>query len=447
MAKKSALEQLVDDYNDKFVAVFTGTAYFIRMADGLTQYQFQPDIVNPLFREHLKATLSIAQLKELTAYAKDTARPYKDAKRYIMIHDRIWDTTTADYTDDCPHPPIYHVPYQPLPSKEADNYLLQLANGDPERVNDIVQTVAPIFLNNKPTGMIWWQGRAANGKSAFMNAIYKLFPNDTVRQLTSVGVDVMEDKRDLTRLNGALANVVRESSDVVKIEDGGVYKSLGTREDVQVHEFYKQGGLNIDANLHHIFNTNVMPIFADKGSAIARRTHMVRFENTFTPDETFEQRTFTPAFLQGLLYRFLEAAKNLHANGSVYQFSKPTVDATMEYRDSANSAVTFIRELVANGVVYFTGMQPVLREYENWCGFNGFSPLGRSHLRNAVLDTGGFIKSTFRQGDKHMQVFRREGVTVDLHSCEVIAPGIFAKRDRRRKTTVVDDERTQLKIW
>ena len=153
--------------------------------------------------------------------------------------------------------------------------------------------------------MVWWQGRAANGKSAFMNAIYKLFPSTTVQQLTSVGVDVMEDKRDLTRLNGALANVVRESSDVVRIEDGGVYKSLGTREDVQIHQFYKQGGMNIDANLHHIFNTNVMPIFADKGSAIARRTHMVRFENTFKPDETFERRTFTNDFLQGLLYSFL----------------------------------------------------------------------------------------------------------------------------------------------
>lgn len=443
----SKIEKLLDQYDAKFITVRTVDEYFVREKRGLTQYQFRDTIVNPLLRKHIYSALTMSQIREITAYAKDTAIPFTDAKRYIMIHDHVWDTVTADYTTTYQHPPIYHIPYQPIQSKEADNYLLELANGDPLRVDDILQTVAPIFLWTKPTGMIWWQGRAANGKSAFMNAIYKLFPNDTVRQLTSVGVDVMEDKRDLTRLNGALANVVRESSDVVRIEDGGVYKSLGTREDVQVHEFYKQGGLNIDANLHHIFNTNVMPIFADKGSAIARRTHMVRFENIFKPDETFEQRTFTPAFLQGLLYRFLEAAKKLHANGSAYQFSEATVGDTMEYRDSANSAVTFVKELVGNGVVYFTGMQPVLREYENWCGFNGFSPLGRSHLRHAVLDTGGFIKSTFRQGDKHMQVFRKEGITVDVHACEVIAPGIFAKRDRRRKTTVVDDERTQLKVW
>lgn len=441
------LEKYIGRYDELFVTIKTNDDYFIRSKDELTQYQFRDDIVNPLIRKHINPTISTSEIRELTSYARDTAEPFLDAKRYIWINDKVWDTTIADYIETFPHPPIYHVPYDPIQYGPTDDYLLQLANGDPDRVSDIVQTVAPIFLMDKPTGMIWWQGRAANGKSAFMNAIYKLFPSDKVRQLASVGVDVMEEKKDLVRLCGALANVVRESADVIRIEDGGVYKSFGTREDVTIHKFYSQDGVTIDANLHHIFNTNVMPIFADKGSAIARRTHMVRFENTFKPDETFERRTFTPAFLQGLLFRILEAAQELHARNSVYKFSEATTMATEEYRDSANSAVTFVKELVDNGVVYFTGMQSIAREYESWCLFNGFVPLGRSHLRFAVLDTGGFIKSTFRQGEKHMQVFRREGVTVDVHACEVIAPGIFAKRDRRRKTTVVDDERTQLQVW
>lgn len=441
-------EQLIKAFDETFYVVRTNDEYFIRLKTEFTQHQMLETIVNPLFRKHLYHALSTSQIKELTAYAKDMATPFPDAKRYIGIHDRIWDSALCDYTEESPHPPIYYVPYEPRPYTPTDEYLLQIANRDPERVQDILQTVAPIFTDTKPLGMVWWQGRAANGKSAFMNAIYRLFPSGNVRQLTSVGVDVMEDKRDLTRLNGALANVVRESSDVVRIEDGGVYKSLGSREDVNVHQFYRQGGLNIDANLHHIFNTNVMPIFADKGSAIARRTHMVRFENVFEPDETFEQRTFTTPFLQGLLYRFLEAAKQLKAQHYIYKFSDATTKATMDYRDSANSAVTFTRELISNGVVYFTGMQSIGREYDNWCAFNGFTPLGRNHLRHAVMDTGNFVKSTFRQGEKYVQVFRIEGANVDYDNCDVVSPGIFALRKMPRlKTDVEDDDRGVLKLW
>lgn len=180
-------EQFIEKFNKHFKVVKTKDSYFIRLQDGITQYQMLPEIVNPLLRKHIYHALSTSQIKELTAYAQDSATPFLDAKRYIWIHDKIWDTKLVDYIPNSPHPPIYNIPFNPQPDMTADAYLLQIANNDPERVQDILKSVAPIFLDHKPTGTIWWQGRAANGKSAFMNAIYRLFPSDNVRQLTSVG--------------------------------------------------------------------------------------------------------------------------------------------------------------------------------------------------------------------------------------------------------------------
>lgn len=441
---KPKMEEAIQLYDDTFVTVFTGHAHFLRLKDGITWYQFREDIVNPLLRQHIHPMLSMNQLREIANYAKDMAAPFLDAKRYIGIHDRVWDTQIADFTTDYPHSPIYYIPYEAVPDKSADEYLLQIANNDKLRKKDILQTVAPIFLQTKPVGLIWWQGRAANGKSAFMNAIYKLFPSDRVRQLTSVGIDKFEDKRDLTQLNGALANVVRESPDALYIQDGHVYKAMGTHESVSVHKFYSQDGVDIDADLHHIFNTNVMPMFADKGEAIGRRTIMVKFENKFAPDSSFEKRTFTYAFLGGLLYRFLEAAQALYANNHQYQFSPATLKHTQDYRESSNSAVNFVRHMLDLDVQFFLGMNHVRREYENYCDFNGIVPLGKGHLAHAIEDTGGFYKSTTTQGSKQVQLFRRDDIQMD--KCDVLAPGIFY---RPKKKSALDPAPVQnpLGMW
>lgn len=426
---KPKTDECINIYNEKFETGFTGHAYFIRLRDQLTWYQFREDIVNPLIREHIYPTLSMSQIREISAYAKDMATPLPDAKRYIGINERVWDTQIADYTTDYPHSPLYYIPYEPAPDKGADEYLLQIANNDKLRKKDILQTVAPIFLQTRPVGVIWWQGRAANGKSAFMNAIYKLFPSTTSRQLVSVGLDKFEDKRDLVQLNGALANVVRESPDAMYIKDGFVYKALGSHESFNTHRFYSQDGVDIDADLHHIFNTNVMPMFADKGEAIGRRTIMVKFENKFAPDPSFEKRTFTYAFLGGLLYRFLEAAQQLHANGHQYQFSPQTLKHTQDYRESANSAVNFVRHMLDLNVQFFLGMNHIRREYENYCEFNGIVPLGKGHLAHAIEDTGGFYKSTTTQGGKTVHLFKRGDA--QMEKCDVMAPGIFYKPKKR----------------
>lgn len=338
-----------------------------------------------------------SRISDLFAFMAATATDFTGSDHLIMFglegkDHQIWDMRELKWVDAEPNQAIWRSQYAPVEITMDDplEFVMQLAGGDQELYDDIFQSLAPLVMEKKPDGVIWWVGDGANGKSTLMDAIYKIFPG----QLSSINVKRLTDGRDTPSLNGTLANVVKESSEG-RIDDTEIYKAIGTHENFRVHKFHSQDDMEIRGNLHHIFSANSIPAFNDKGFSARRRTFIVPFRERFASDPTFEKRVFQPEMFGRLIAEMCRYAQKIRDQGYRYKWSAITLSAKEEYDTEANSAEEYAKTLIADGAVGFESFNPVRIDYENWCADNGYVPLGVGNLRRAV-QAAGFERMTAR---------------------------------------------------
>lgn len=312
----------------------------------------------------------------------------------------VWDmreleTLPAPYLDQC----VWRSPHAKYTQDESANvrdenhklkFIMALAGGDDGLYDDIMQSIAPLVMEKKPDGVIWWVGSGANGKSTLMDAIYRLFP----RALAGIGIKRLVDGRDTPGLNGVLGNVVKESADG-RIEDTEAYKCLGTHENFSVHRFHSQESQEINGNIHTIFSGNSIPVFADKGYSIRRRTFIIPFNQQFETDPDFEAKTFTPEFFGALATEICYYANRIKRQGYRYKWSAFTTGVKKEYDREASNTEEYANQIVYEGVVAFDSFMQLRNDYENWCAENGYVPLGITNLRKAIT-AAGFERTTKR---------------------------------------------------
>ena len=373
--------------------------------------------------------LTRSRMADIFSYLGSTAPDISGHDRYILFGllsgpHQIWDMQTLEWVEDVdPENAIWRSEYAPVRADEDDNLelVMQLAGGDQELYDDIMQSLAPLVMESKPDGVIWWVGDGANGKSTLMDALYRIFPG----QLASLNVKRLTDGRDVPSLNGTLANIVKESSEG-RVEDTEIYKSIATHENFRVHRFHSQDDLEIRGNMHHIFSANLIPAFNDKGFSARRRTFIVPFRERFSSDPTFEQRIFTPELFGRLIAEMCRYARRLRKQQYRYKWSAITLSAKKDYDTEANSAEEYGKQLVASGVVAFDSFLPVRMDYENWCAENGYVPLGVGNMRRALI-AAGFERLSTRVGGSIEKVYRLPHVKgPELVAFGMSHPGFFS---------------------
>ena len=345
----------------------------------------------------------------------------------------VWDTRELAvlYSDD-PDGCVWRSPF-PRVRTEIDNvatndvdesplpFIMQLAGGDQGLYDDIMQSIAPIIMDKKPDGVIWWVGSGANGKSTLMDALYRIFPH----QFASLNVKRLVDGRDTPTLNGKLANIVKENSEG-RIDDTEIYKCLGTHEQFDTHKFHSQESLTINGNIHSIFSGNSIPVFADKGHSIRRRTFIIPFNQVFESDPDFEHKTFTAEFFGKLINEMMRYANRLKEQNYRYKWSAATAGAKKDYDREASNAEEYAAQIIDQGIVAFDSYNPVKMDYENWCADNGYVPLGITNLRKA-LSGAGFERITTRDGEGYDKKYRLVTIDskADLQQMGMGRPGMY----------------------
>lgn len=341
--------------------------------------------------------VSRSRMGDVFAFIGNTAPDLTGNDRYILFgrgeHSNVWDMRDLEWVGGSEDQAIWRSPHDPAPLTGPIPFIMSLAGGDQGIYDDIMQSMAPLVMEKKPDGVIWWIGDGANGKSTLMDAIYKIFPG----QLSSITVKRLVDGRDTPSLNGTLANVVKESSEG-RIEDTEIYKSIGTHEDFRVHKFHSQDDVAVRGNLHHIFSGNSVPSFNDKGWSARRRTFIIPFNERFESDPNFEEKTFTPELFGHIITEVTRYALKLRDQGYRYKWSAVTLGAKVNYDTDANNAEEYAKELVASGVVGFDNFNALKLDYENWCADLGYVPLGITNVRRAISSVS-YERVEFR-GDK-----------------------------------------------
>jgi putative DNA primase/helicase len=365
--------------------------------------------------------LNKSAIAELEHLFRTTAPDLSHLAHLVAFGTRVWDMRKLDWTEevsseDC----VYRVPYEPKKSDRI-NFVLDLAKGDTGVYDDIMQSVAPLLMDKKPTGVIWYLGTGANGKSTLVHLLYMIFGP----YLTEITVKQLEDERDTPQLNGKLGNICKESSEGY-VEDTRTYKSIGTHESFSVHKFHSQDMVQIEGNVHHIFSANNIPTFGDKSYGARRRTLVIPFDNRFTPDETFEDRTFTQAFIEQFLGELLRYTARLKKQNYEYIFSDTTRAMKEKYDTDANTAQTYADELVAESVVGFNNFRSLQTDYENWCQEHGYKSSSINVLRKA-MDEKGYTRRSARTTDNRVNKVYVMGKidSPELVMFDKLRPGIF----------------------
>lgn len=382
--------------------------------------------------------MASSNVRDIYAEVKATAPDWSHLSHLIGLRDVVWDMRTlAPAPDELDY--VYSSNLAPsAPAKAtARRYLLELAAGDPALADDYLQAMAPLFMSQRPAGVVWFTGDGANGKSSLIKALYKLLG----RHFESLTVADIEDGRGAPSLRGILGNICKESSES-RVEDTERYKAIGTHESFTVRQMRTHDMITVDGDFHTIFNANNIPVFADKTKGARRRTLIIPFPAHFEDDPTFDERTFTDEFLGGLLALILEATHVIRDNGYRYRWSDATLRAKEAYDSEVNTAEAFVNHLVDSKVIGFSNYQMLRVNYENWCGLNGFVPLGVTSLKRTVSTLMGPERRSMRVEGRVSNRYLCVGAPADTNDLVWLDNGYGLANDQKAPAVqgVLNDE-------
>lgn len=393
------------------------------------------------------AGINKSRISDLEHLFRTTSEDLSDRAHLISFGGMVWDTKKLDWAENKgPEDCVYRVPYQPTKPEEDSklSFIMDLACGDEGVYKDIMQSVAPIIMDKKPTGVIWYLGSGANGKSTLVHLLYLIFNH----YLTELTVKQLEDERDTPQLNGKLANVCKESSEGF-VEDTRTYKSIGTHEGFSVHKFHSQDMVEIEGNVHHIFSANNIPTFGDKSYGARRRTLVVPFNNRFKPDETFEDKTFTTEFIESFLGEVIKYALLLKEQNYEFKFSPTTQAMKEKYDTDANTAQTYADELVAQDIYAFRNFRLLQVDYENWSSEHGYKASSINVLRKAI-DEQGFARASIREDGRINKIYiKGDHSTEDFEETHIAGRlGMYRLKEspHKEESEDLDDEEKQDKL-
>ena len=243
----------------------------------------------------------------------------------------VWDMDTLVVRSDVlPQDCVQRSPYS---MKRHDNgslpFIMQLSGNEQSLYDDIMQSLAPLTMAQKPDGVIWWIGDGTNSKSMLMDALFSIFPD----QLSSLTVKQLVGGRSNTPLlNGMLGNIAKDDNGQVK--DVELYRTISKHHDFNVHKYHSQDGLEVQGNVHHIFSADNAPTFTKKSWSTQWRTFTVPFNEQ---NESNLPYTFTPEMFGQLIAEMCVYANHIKRQGYRYEWSATTLAAKNRKLDIAPS--------------------------------------------------------------------------------------------------------------
>lgn len=380
-----------------------------------------------------------SRIADLEHLFRTTAQDLSDRAHLIDFGGAVWNMKKLDWDQSVdPAECVYRVDWQPVGDAKPIQFIMDLAKGDQGVYDDIMQSCAPIIMDKKPTGVIWYLGGGANGKSTLVHLLYRIFGP----YLTEITVKQLEDERDTPQLNGKLANICKESSEGF-VEDTRTYKSIGTHENFSVHKFHSQDMVEIEGNVHHIFSANNIPTFGDKSYGARRRTLVIPFQNQFKPDEMFEEKTFTNKFIERFIAELIKYAHQLKDQNFEYEFSNTTHAMKEKYDTDANTAQTYSDELVEQDIIGFENYNQLRMDYENWCLDHGYKPSSINVLRRAMDEKGFERKSARDDNQRVIKMYAKVGADTTTMVRVSGRLGIFQAKGSEHELDVLNQEEKQ----
>jgi P4 family phage/plasmid primase-like protien len=226
-------------------------------------------------------------------------------------------------------------------------------------------------------------GEGANGKSVVCAVLTGMLGENNV---SSVPLELFDNKFRLAGTLGKLANIVAEVGELNRVAEGQL-KAFVTGDALEFERKFKTP-FTARPTARLILATNNPPQFSDKSDGLWRRMLLLQFAVQIPEAERVHGMDQLEYWRQEWAGIFVWALAGLHALRSAGRFMVPQAcqEAADTLRTDSNPARRFLTEHYHTG----NGEMPsadVYREYSDWCNVNGYYRLAER----------GFGKEVFRR--------------------------------------------------
>lgn len=242
-------------------------------------------------------------------------------------------------------------------------------------------------------------GGGANGKSTFLEVVMKLYGE---KNLTSIPLKRLPKRFEKRYLQDKLVNICPDINPTY-MEDVGVIKTIVAGELLR-GEIKSGKSFDFRPFARLIFSANTLPASIDKTEGWLRRMKIVRFPNTFRPDdEGFDPRLKQKLMqeLPGILIWALTGLRRLKKNGQ-FTIGKSMVQEEQQYRLDNDNIAAFIDECIVEHSKMILPTAYLYRMYQQFCKESGTRAVSRKKFTTRVKDLGvEYGRKTFDVCETH----------------------------------------------
>jgi P4 family phage/plasmid primase-like protien len=244
-------------------------------------------------------------------------------------------------------------------------------------------------------------GDGANGKSVVCEMLTSVLGKDNV---SSISLEMFEQKYSLSATLGKLANIVAEVGEIDKTAEGFLKAFVGA--DLMPFEEKYKPVYTAKPTARLVFATNTLPRFVDRSNGIWRRMIIIPFDVTIPEDR--QNRKLASELKQelpGILNWSLNGLKRLRIRGC---FKEPgrSAEFKRQYQQDMNPAKGFFEDYCCeddNGELEFENLY---QEFTEYCRTNGQRPLNAANFGKEIMRAfPGAKKEKRRIGNARKNVY------------------------------------------
>ena len=189
-------------------------------------------------------------------------------------------------------------------------------------------------------------GSGSNGKTTYLRLISEILGPRNYASVNLRDLDTKNNRFAASDLYGKLANISAEP--VTGTIDMNLFKQLTGEDPIRFERKFKDAftGFNY---AKMIFAANKLPRITEDTYAFWRRWIVIEFPNTFPPDKSFFNKTFTEREIEATILCSLHAFRLvLERNGFTEKGAK---DAKEEWMKRSSPAYAAIKKMIDDGVI------------------------------------------------------------------------------------------------
>jgi len=296
------------------------------------------------------------------------------------------------------------------PNEVVDKYLLEVANGDPNRVETLLQQIGytSTCKTDLQKSMIWYGPTASNGKSTFGRIMIEGIGEENT---CSVELQQFEKRFGVNELDQKLLNMVPELSSN-SIKDVSKFKAAVGGERIMADIKY-QNRKSVKPYSKHIFTTNVLPQVEDTTDGYYRRLNILEFDNKFDVNNNkfdinvfFEQDNLDYLFNKGL-----RAYLKMYKSGSDFANAEESNKILEDYKASNDTVFSFLTDENYQDSIYGVdrGTRIMWEMYTDFCKENGLDRIKKCDFKPELLNK---YKFTLKRIDSNYFYYRATPISL-----------------------------------